>query len=66
MRRAGLRCEIQQGLDGSGGLFAGAQLEDLSEQDQGGDDGSGLEVDIDGARVALEGGGEDPGRDGSR
>ena len=43
----GLRSEVEQRLDGPGGLFAGAQLQDLTEQDEGGDDGGGLEVDVD-------------------
>ena len=45
----GLGGEVEQGLDGAGGRLAGAELEDLAEQDEGGDDGGGLEVHVDGA-----------------
>ena len=60
----GLGAEIEQGFDGAGGLLAGAQLQDLPQQDQGGDDGGGFEVDVDGARVTAEGVGEDTRREG--
>ena len=42
----GGRGEIEEGLDGAGGLGAGAELQHLADQDQHDDDGGGLEVDV--------------------
>ncbi len=60
----GLRREIEQCANRPGGLLAGAQLQDLAEQHQHGDDGGGFEVHRDGAIGAAERGGKDAGRDG--
>ncbi len=42
----GFRAQVEQGADGSAGATAGAEFHDLAEQDQSGDGGSSLEVDI--------------------
>ena len=55
----GLRGQVEQRLDGTRGLFPGAQLQDLAEQDQGGDDGGGLEVHVDGPSMSRNDFGED-------
>src|SRR3546814_4113094 len=41
----GLGGAVEQRLDGARGPLAGAQLKDLSQQNQDGDDGGGLEID---------------------
>ena len=60
----GLRREIEQRLDGAGGLLARAQLQDLAEQHQNGDDRGRLEIDGDGAIGAAECGRKHVGRHG--
>jgi len=48
----GLRGEGEQGADRGAGAAPGAELEDLAEEDEGGDDGGRLEVERD-VRVAA-------------
>ena len=42
----GLRAQIEQGADGGAGAAAGAEFQDLAEQDECGDGGGGFEVDV--------------------
>jgi hypothetical protein len=64
IRRAILRREVEQRADRAAGLLAGAQLQDLAEQHQHGDDRGRLEIDGDRAVMHAEGRREDPRRDG--
>jgi hypothetical protein len=57
--------ELEQGLDRSRRCVARAQLQHLTEQHQHRDDGGGLEINRNGAAMALEGGGEDLRRNGT-
>lgn len=55
--------QVQQGSDGAGGTFAGAQLQQLAQEHQGDDDGGGLEIEGRLAVHVLEGVGDQVGRD---
>ena len=55
----GFRCQLEKGLDRSGGGFPRPELKHLAEKNEYGNHGSGLEVHGDRAPVAAEGRRED-------